>query len=122
VQGLVQCDVQNRKILRITVGGRGGTFRGIKFCGGPLQLHFVELSFWWPLVVTFRGIKFCCGPLQLYFVEFSTVVAPSNYIFTKKGEVLIITSCSLCKYDRRESPCKTSRYIIKSDYKLLLWY
>jgi hypothetical protein len=49
-------------------------------------------------------------------VELSFVVAPSSYIFTKKGEILIIASCSLCKYDRRESPCKTSRYIvIKND-------
>jgi hypothetical protein len=41
----VQCDVKNRKILGITVGGREVAFRGIKFLGGPRQLTYVELSF-----------------------------------------------------------------------------
>ena len=88
MRGLVQCHVQNCKILKIMVGGRGVAVRGIKFCRGPRKLRFVGLS---------------------------SAVAPINYMFTKKGEVMVIASRSLCKYDRRESPCKTSRYIIKND-------
>ena len=67
MRGLVQCHVQNCKILKIMVGGRGVAVRGIKFCRGPRKLHFVELS----IVV---------APRKLHFVELSFVVAPRSYI------------------------------------------
>ena len=58
------------------------TFRRITFFRGPKHLHFVELS----SVV---------APRQLRFMGLSFAVAPSNYMFTKKVEVMVITSCSL---------------------------